>query len=180
MKTNAINEGLKYGAICGLAAILIMYGSWAGGITFFTGAVFYSTFIPYMVAIIVIGGLQLRKQSGGFLNYKEALKFSFLSYAVAAVIVAIGTYILYNIIDPTLTEQSARIALEKTRQMMEKFGASEADIEKSLKESEKSMKETGLKQILIGTGWGLIWDFAKSLLISLIIRKEQKPEDQLA
>ena len=29
MKANLINEGAKYGVICGLSAVLLMYGSWA-------------------------------------------------------------------------------------------------------------------------------------------------------
>jgi len=62
--------------------------------------------------------------------------------------------------------------------MMEKFGASEEDIEKTMASSAESMKKTGLKEILMGTGLGLIWDFVKSLLLTLVIRKEEKFEDQ--
>ena len=72
----------------------------------------------------------------------------------------------------------AQIGLEKTRAMMEKFGASEEDIEKTMASSAESMKKTGLKEILMGTGLGLIWDFVKSLLLTLVIRKEEKFEDQ--
>ncbi len=60
---------------------------------------------------------------------------------------------------------------------MEKFGAAEEDIEKTMASSAESMKQTGLKEILMGTGLGLIWDFVKSLLLTLVIRKEEKFED---
>ncbi|MDD2791850.1 MAG: DUF4199 domain-containing protein [Sediminibacterium sp.] len=178
MKVNIINEGAKFGLICGLTALLLMFGSWAAGIRIFTSVQFYGTFVPYMIAILLIGGFNLRKQNGGFLSFGEALKFNFLAYAVAAVIIAIATYVLYNIIDKELTQKSAQIALEKTRQIMEKMGSSEEDIEKALKNSAESMKETGLGKIFLGTGLGLIWDFVKALLLSVTIRKEQKFEDQ--
>lgn len=178
MKANLINEGVKYGVICGLSAVLLMYGSWAVDISTFTSVMFASTFIPYMIIILLVGGFAVRKLNGGYLNFQEGLKFNFLAYAVAAVIIAIGTYILYNIIDQTLTEKSAQIGLEKTRAMMEKFGAAEEDIEKTMANSAESMKQTGLKEILMGTGLGLIWDFVKSLLLTLVIRKEEKFEDQ--
>jgi hypothetical protein len=178
MKVNVINEGVKYGVINGLIAVLIMYGSWAAGLNTFVACQFWSNFIPYMIVILIIGGLQLRKNNGGILPYAQALKFTFLSYVVVAVIGAIATYILYNIIDKDLTAKSMQVALEKTRAMMEKFGSSEEDIAKAMKRTEESSQDTGLGKILLGTGLFLIWDFVKSLLISLIIRKEEKFGDQ--
>jgi hypothetical protein len=82
--------------------------------------------------------------------------------------------VLYNFIDATLTQQSAEIALAKSREFMEKMGASEEDIEKAMKNSAESMKETGFKQIILGTGIGLIWDFVKALLLSVALKKEAK------
>ncbi|MES2004815.1 MAG: DUF4199 domain-containing protein [Bacteroidota bacterium] len=177
MKVNVVNEGIKYGSICGLIAVLIMYGSWAAGLNTFVSIQFYTAFIPFMIAVIIIGGLQVKKQNGGILPYSQALKFSFLSYVIAALIVAIATYILYNLIDKELTMKSLQVGLEKTRSMMEKFGASEEDIDKALKRAqEDGAQGTGFKKIFLGTGLFLIWDFCKSLLISLVIRKEEKFE----
>ena len=174
MKVNIVNEGVKYGSICGLLAVLIMYGSWAMGLNTFVAFSFWSAFVPYMIAIIIVGGLQVKKQNGGLLPYAQALKFSFLSYVIVAVIIAIATYILYNVIDKELTQKSMQVAMEKIRATMEKFGSSEDDIAKAMKRSEEGSKETGIGKILLGTGLGLIWDFCKCLLISLVIRKEEK------
>ena len=44
---------------------------------------------------------------------------------------------------------------------------------------EAEPKHTSFKQIFLGLGITLIWNFCKSLLISLVIRKEAKFEDQL-
>lgn len=178
MKVNVVNEGLKFGVICGLIAVLLMYGSWTMGLTTFVTISFWTAFIPYMIGILLYGGFQIRKQNDNLLSFKEALKFSFLAYVIAALIIALATYVLYNIIDKELTQKSMQVALEKTRVMMEKFGASEEDIAKSLKRTEESSKDTGIGKIFLGTGLGLIWDFCKSLLMALIIRKEEKFEEQ--
>ncbi len=178
MKVNVVNEGLKFGAICGLIAVLLMYGSWTMGLSTFVSVTFWTTFVPFMIGIILYGGFQLRKQNDNLLPFKEALKFSFLSYVVAALIVALATYVLYNIIDKELTQKSMQVGLEKMRATMEKFGANEEDIAKSLKKTEESSKDTGIGKIFLGMGLGLIWDFCKSLLMALVIRKEEKFEAQ--
>jgi hypothetical protein len=175
MKVNIINEGLKYGSICGLIAVLLMYGSWAMGLNLFVTIQFWTAFVPYMIAIIIVGGLQVKKQNEGLLPYSQALKFSFLAYVIAALFIAIATYILYNLIDKDLTQKSVQAGMEKIRSTMEKFGASEDDIAKAMRGAEEEgAKGTGIGKILLGTGLGLIWDFCKCLLISLIIRKEEK------
>jgi hypothetical protein len=175
MKVNVVNEGFKWGCIAGLLAVLLMYGAWAMGLNIFVTVQFYSLFIPYMIIIFIIAGLQLKKQNDGLLPYSQALKFTFLSYVVVAVITAIATYILYNLIDKELTQKSTQVGIEKTRAFMEKLGSSEEDIDKAVKNAElEGAKGTGIGKILLGTGLFLIWDFCKSLLISLVIRKEEK------
>ncbi len=170
---NINNEAVKYGIINGLIALLIMYGTWAIDINTFVTAQLWGMWFPYMIIILLIGGFALRKSNGGYLSFKEALKFTFLSYVIAGVIVAVGTYVLYNIIDPELTKRSFEAGVEKMRGMMEKFGTPDDKIDEQIEKSREQAKETGIKNILLGFGLGLIWDFVKSLLISLIIRKEK-------
>lgn len=178
MKVNPVNEGLKYGAICGLLAVFLMYGSWAMGLNTFVTVSFWGNFVPYMIAILLYGGFQLRKQNDNLLPFAQALKFNFMSYVVIALIVATATYVLYNIIDKELTQKSMQVSLEKVRSMMEKMGSSEEDIDKAIKRTQDGAMDTGLGKIFLGTGLFLIWDFCKSLLMSLIIRREEKFEDQ--
>lgn len=178
MKVNIVNEGLKWGCINGLIAVLLMYGSWAAGLNTFVSVQFWANFIPFMIVILIFSGIQLKKQNDGLLPFSQALKFTFLSYVVVALITAIATYVLYNLIDKELTQKSVQVGLEKTRAMMEKFGATEEDIDKAMKSGmEEGAKGTGIGKIFMGTGLFLIWDFVKSLLISLVIRKEEKFAD---
>ncbi|MCW3073646.1 MAG: hypothetical protein JWP69_715 [Flaviaesturariibacter sp.] len=166
-------EGIKYGVLNGLFALLIMYGSYFVGFEFFVTAQFTAGFIPYMMIILVIAGLQLRKRNGGYLAFKEAIKFTFLSYVISAIIIAIGTYILYNIIDKDLTQKTFEASLEKTRNMMERLNAPADEIDKTLEKMHGTNQVTDAKTIFLGMGIGLILDFVKSMVISIIIRKEK-------
>jgi Protein of unknown function (DUF4199) len=166
-------EGIKVGIINGLIALTLMYGSYFMGMDLFIKQQYLNTFLPYMIVVLLITGFQLRKKNGGYLSFKQAIQFTFMSYVIAAILVAIGTYILFNLIDKDLTQKSFVLGMEKTRALMERFGASDEEIERTLERMENEKTETGFKTILLGTGLGLIWDFVKSLLITLIIRKEK-------
>ncbi|HWC52409.1 MAG TPA: DUF4199 domain-containing protein, partial [Chitinophagaceae bacterium] len=170
-RINFIEEGMKLGLFNGGFGLLLMYGGYFMGINTFVTMQFVTAFIPYMIAALIIYGLSLRKRNNQLLSYKEGLQYSFISYVIAAVILAIGTYVLYNMIDPELTDKTFNIGLEKTKSFMERMGASQDEIDKALEKASQGKKETNLSNILLGTGLGLLWDFVKSLIISLIIRK---------
>jgi hypothetical protein len=96
-----------------------------------------------------------------------------MSYVIVTVVVAVGTYILFNLIDKNLTQKTFDIGVEKTRNFMQGLGAKPEDIDKEVERMGGTPKDTGIKTIVFGAGQDLIWHFIKSLLITLIIRKEK-------
>ena len=166
-----IREGLKIGLINGAIALLLMYGGYYAGLDTFVTIQFYSRFIPYMMIILVIYGFQIRKRNGGYLPFRDALKYSFMSYVVVAVLMAIGTYILFNLIDKDLTQKAFDLSMEKIKSTFSGMGMKEEDIEKAM--GQREAQNTDFKTIFLGTGFGLIWDFVLSLLVSVIIRREK-------
>jgi hypothetical protein len=170
---NFVREGVKIGLINGTIALLLMYGSYFVGLGSFVTTQFISTFIPYMIIMLIIYGLSLRRRNGGYLSFKDGLRFTFMSYVIATLLVAIGTYILFNLVDKNLTQKSFELGIEKTRKFMENMGAKPEDIDKQMESFGTVPKETNLKNVILGAGTDLIWNFVKSLLITLIIRKEK-------
>lgn len=164
---NFIREGVKIGLINGVIALLLMYGSYYAGLDAFVTTQFISRFIPYMMIILIIYGLQLRKRNGGYLSFKEGLQYSFMSYVVVAVLVAIGTYILFNLVDKNLTQKSFDVSIER----LNKMGMKEEEIERAVGKREE--QKTDFRNIFLGTGFGLVWDFVVSLIVTLIIRREK-------
>jgi hypothetical protein len=171
-KINFVLEGLKIGVVNGIIALILMYASYYAGMDAFVNMQFYTRFIPYMALILVLYGFQLRKKNGGYLSFKEAIQFTFMSYVIAGVVIGIGTYILFNLVDPNLTRKSFDVATEKLKKMT--AGSGDQDkLNEQIRKLREGSTETGVKDIFLGTGIGWIWDFVVSAIISFIIRKEK-------
>jgi len=168
---NFIREGAKIGIINGAIALLLLFGSYFAGLDTFVTIQFISKLIPYMMIILIIYGFTLRKRNGGYLAFRDALKYSFMSYVVVAVLVAIGTYILFNLVDKNLTQKAFDLSIEKMKSTFAGVGMKEEEIEKAM--GSRDAQKTDLPTIFLGTGFGLIWDFVLSLLVSLVIRREK-------
>ena len=168
---NFVREGIKIGLINGAIALLIMYGSYFAGLDAFVTAQFFSRFIPYMMIILIVYGFQLRKRNGGYLAFKDGLRYSFMSYVIVALLVGIGTYILFNLVDKDLTQKSFDLSLEKMKQAFSNMGMNEEEIDKAM--GKKEVQKTDFGTIFLGTGMGLIWDFIVSVIVTLIIRREK-------
>lgn len=175
MKQNVFNEGIKYGVIGGLIFLLINFGAWGIGSTaIFVSVIGISSFVPYVIVMLIIAGLSLRKRNNNVLTFKDALKFVFVAYIVIAITEAIGNYVLFNLLDSELTAKVFEISKEKALKMMEKFGATEEQIDDAMKKMDAEAKQTTFKTIFLGLGTSIVWNFVKSLLIALAIRKEEK------
>ena len=172
---NFIREGAKVGVINGAIALALLFGSYYMGLDTFVSVQFIERFLPYMIIILIVYGLQLRRRNGGLLAFKEALQFTFVSYVVAAVIIAIGTYVLFNLVDKDLTRKAFEASIERSRQLMERMGGDTAVIDKEVQRAGGTPKDTTIGTIFLGTGQSLIFSFMKSLLISLVIRRERRP-----
>jgi len=164
---NFIREGVKIGLINGAIALLLMYGSYFAGLDTFVTFQYVTRYIPYMMVILIIYGFQLRKRNGGYLAFREGLQYSFASYVVVALLMAIGTYILFNLVDKELTQKTFDAAIGT----MKRMGMTEEEIEKVA--GKKEELKTGIATIFLGTGMGLIWDFVVSLIVAVIIRREK-------
>ena len=110
---------------------------------------------------------------------KEALQFTFVAYVVFALIEALGNYVLYALVDPDMTAKVMEISIAKTLQMMEKFGASEAQVEETVKRMQAEPKITSFKQVFLGLGLAIVFNFVKALILSIIIKKNEEVPDQI-
>ncbi len=180
MENNNIKQGVTYGIVGGLIFLVLLFGLWAvGSVENFVAVTGVTTFIPYLFIILLVVGSKLRKDNGGLYSFKEALQFTFVAYVVFALIEAIGNYALFALVDPDMTAKVMEISIAKTLQMMEKFGASEAQIEETIKRMQAEPKVTSFKQVFLGLGLAIVFNFVKSLILSVIIKKNEEVPDQI-
>ncbi len=180
MENNNIKQGLTYGIIGGLIFLFLLFGVWAiGTVENFVAVTGVTTFIPYLFIIILVVGFELRKDNGGLYSFKEALQFTFVAYVVFALIEAFGNYVLYALVDPDMTAKVMEISIAKTLQMMEKFGASEAQVEDTVKRMQAEPKITSFKQVFLGLGLAIVFNFVKALILAIIIKKNEEVPEQI-
>ena len=109
------------------------------------------------------------------MSFKEGLVFAFLAYVIYEVFYALVTLILFKIVDPQLQSKVMVYVAESTKGMLERFGATDSQIDEMLKNIEESSKyEYTFKQIILGFGMALIYDFIKSIIIALISQKRKQ------
>ena len=180
MENNNIKQGVTYGIVGGLIFLALLFGLWAvGSVENFVAVTGVTTLIPYLFIILLVVGFKLRKDNGGLYSFKEALQFTFVAYVVFALIEAVGTYVLYALVDPEMTAKVIEIAIAKTMQMMEKFGASEAQIEETIKKMQAEPKVTSFKQVFLGLGLSIVFSFLKALILAIIVKKNEEVPDQI-
>jgi hypothetical protein len=180
MENNNIKQGVTYGVIGGLIFLAISFGLWAvGSVENYVAVTGVTNFVPYLFIILLVVGFKLRKNNGGLYSFKEALQFTFVAYVVYSVIEAVGNYVLFALVDPDMTAKVIEIAIAKTMQMMEKFGASEAQIEETIKKMQAEPKVTSFKQVFLGLGLSIVFSFLKALILAIIVKKNEEVPDQI-
>jgi hypothetical protein len=167
------NLGVIYGLINGGVAIVFTVILYLGGAKMFVNPIAYlGTVLP--IVVCVIGVLQIRKQHGGYLEFAEALKASFLILVIGSLLATLFHYILFNFIDVPFREALAQETAQKAEQLMRKFGAPEEKIDKAVEETLSKNNYT-IGKLLLGFVFGCIWWFIVALIVSAIVKRKRPP-----
>ncbi|HVI46671.1 MAG TPA: DUF4199 domain-containing protein [Chitinophaga sp.] len=176
MQQNA-NPGVKWGIVAGLALILLNVLSWIAGydvlFSWWNGTVQFCLFIIFGI----LAGLEARKQAGGYISFKEILKPIFTTFVVGSILLAIYQYILYKFIDPNLAEGLKQHIMQATETMLHKFKAPQSEIDKQLDELNATDFKVSLARSFMDLLKSVIFYFAVSALLALILRKKNRTGD---
>jgi len=165
------NIGLNYGIIAGLVITVITLLQYLGGLDMYLSPIGYVTYLV-IITMAVLAALKVRNKNEGFLEFSQALKVTFTVFAIALLIQTIFTYILLNFIDVSFKEAVSQEVLNKSEQMMKKFGATDSQIDAAL-ESERTKDQFAFTRVLLGYALTCIVAFIFCLLISLIVKKSK-------
>ncbi len=173
MATGKTNIGLMYGLICGGISIVFTLVLYLGGVKWFVHPLAWSG-LAILIIIAVLGGLAQKKANGGFLEFSEGLKTTFTVFVISSLLATVFQYVLFNIIDVPFREALTQETAEVTARMMEKFGASQENIDKTTTEI-MTKNNYSLSKLALNFAFGCILWFLFSLIIAAIIKKK-KPE----
>jgi hypothetical protein len=169
--TNQSGTGLSYGLIAGLIICIITLLQYLGGLDMYFSPVGYTSYLV-VVTMAVLAALKVRRSNEGFLEFRDALKITFTVFVIALLLQTIFTYVLFNFIDTDFRDAVSHEALNRTEQMLRKFGTSDSDIEELI-EAERNKDQFSLGRIMLGFAVTAIVCFIFCLLISLIVKRSK-------
>ena len=171
----AVKPGLTIGLIA-LALTFIIYFIDSGSLI---SAWFGFANLAIFFALIFYFGRQYRNELGGFINFGDAFKFSFVTILISGLVGTLGQMLLYHVVDPSLPQLLAEQSLENTLATMERFGAS-AD---ALGPEQLDEMRTGVEESFTVTGQvkafgiALILYAIVALIVAAILKKKDKSLD---
>jgi len=168
LRKNALNLGLFFVLFLVLFTTLLY---------FIDISLFTCSWIGIVNVIIVTGfgvfsALKYKNSIGGFISFKLIFCIFFFSLFIGFFILTLFSILLFNIIDTDAKAIITENIIKYTVEMMEKFGAKPADINKMAEEMQKS-DSFGTAGQLKGFAFNLIIYSIIGLISALIIKKER-------
>lgn len=161
---------LIYGLIGGIISVIYSLLLYIIGFEAFSSMSLAMVGWVIVIVFMILGGLKLRKERGGYLSYGESYVSVLLTAATASVVATIYMILLYNVIDPSLKEAMTEHAIKTSLELMEKFNTPEAEIEKAIQQIESTDSFSPMR--IAGQWlWMLIMWAIISLLVALIPKK---------
>jgi hypothetical protein len=171
--TSQKNIAPLYGLINGGVSVVITVCLYLGGVKAFMSSLSWIG-LAAPIVVCVLGGLQLRKLQGGYLDFGEALKTTFLILVLGALLSTIFDYILFNYIDVPFRQALMQETAEKAELMMEKLGMPQSQIDKAT-EQMLNGNNYSMGNLFLGFAFRCIGWFVVALIVSAIIKRKRPP-----
>jgi len=168
------NHGISNGLIAGLVGIVLYLGYY-----FINPDLLFNFWLGFIVGLAVWiyfmrkAGMDTKADNGGFLTFKEGLKPTFLTFVVGSLLTVLFSYVLFNMIDPSLNDLMKEKSLEMAEKMSSMFGASEEAVEAMREQMEEQDMSMSIGRLVQQYLIGLIFPgFILALIISAVIKKK--------
>jgi hypothetical protein len=166
------NPGIKWGIIAGVVMTLWYVAEWKmGPDVFFSYKLRLLSLVAWAV-MALMAGLQARKQQGGFIGFKAAIKPVFTTYVISTLMVAAFTYVLYTVIDRSLQDISKEYLMRDTEWLLQKMKAPKDEINKQLKDIKTGDYSINVTSTILDYLKNLIKFFAWSVVLAVIVRRK--------
>ena len=160
----------------------LMSGIYLGIVMILISVVFYVTGNPFskvaqwigyavMIAGIVLSQVSYKKTLGGTMTYGQALGIGVLTMAFASVLSSIYTFLLYQVIDPSLQEQ---LRLFTEEQIVKQGNVPEEQMDMAMNVATKF--QTPVMMLVMGIFGGAFMGLIISLITSIFTQKKPKEE----
>lgn len=164
-------NGLTYGVILGVLSVLITAIIYVVDMSLFTSWWLGLVIILINIVFFIVALTATKKQLNGVMSFKEAFTTFFLVCLVGLTISTVFNYLLFNVIDPEAKEVIRDHMIKASSEMMAKFGAPQADVDKAIAEMEETDNYSPAN---LAKGWAFSLAFSAlfGLLFALIFRSK--------
>lgn len=172
-KNSLLNESVKAGLIIGAIGIVVFLIEYVAGIQ---PVGMLKPILIMLVSLIISIGLlvfflkQYRSASGGFISFRDAFLFGFITLLVAGFISTIFNFLFVQFFDPAYMKN----IMEAQKDWMENYLSgkmSDDQIQTQLDAVEKQINVTPLKQMLKGLAFSVVFSAIVSLIVGAIMKK---------
>lgn len=165
------NIGIRYGLFLGLGLVILFGVLYAINPVYMFNTWLELGLFPTMIVVMVLAARQTKKDLGGYATFTQLVSPAFAVMVVAQLFSSLFNYVLYNFIDPSLTETLRNFTIESTYNMLSMFGTPEEEIEKAIDAVETQDFSVTLSSTLLGYAVYAIFAFLVAAVIALILRK---------
>jgi hypothetical protein len=166
------NVSLLYGLLNGGVNILITILLYLGGVKWFMSPLLYLSFV-FLILFAVLAARQQKKQQGGYLEFGEALKTTFLVLVIGLFLSTVFEYILYNYIDVPFGQALTQATAEKFGREMENYNVmSQEKIDEAVEQMLNTNAFT-IGKMFFGFALRCIGMFILALIVSAIMKKKR-------
>jgi hypothetical protein len=178
-KPTLLNQGMKFGLIMGFTQIAIYTLLYIIDKNLLVDFKIMLVILAINIALMVWPVRDYKKMNEGVITFKDAFMICFIAIAGGLLLGTVFNYFLYNIIDPGLADFIKEKSIEKTAAIMERFGASQDDIEKGLAGIEQ--QDFHMTPAKLGGTFlqGMIFGAIPALIIAAIMRTKTQPIDDI-
>lgn len=163
------NPIIKNGVFLALASIILQMGAYTINKSYLASMWMILPSFALLIFFMVKSVRDHKANNGGYASFGEALKSTFGTYFISTVIGIIFTYLLYNFIDPDLTEMIKQQAIATAESVSEMLGQEMDD--EVLDQLENQDFSMSFGKILANSIFPMIMGFVISLIVSAITKK---------
>lgn len=126
------------------------------------------------ITLLVVSGINIRKEIGGFWTFGEAFKAFLVISLILAITATLYNFVLMKLIDPDLPAKAAAAIEDAQRAMMEKFGLGNDEIDEAMAKAGNMQEklEPSFKNTFTSFGVSIASYGVISLILAAILKKK--------
>ena len=170
-------HALNFGIIAAVISILYSLMAYLVDNTLFVNKWLATIMMIVGFVLYIMAPMRVKRDQGGYITFRDALAAFVVTFIIAGITGVIWNLLLFNVIDPDLQSTVQEMTIEKSVQMMERFGAPEDAIDQSIAQMEETNNYSLGNQVK-GFFMMLMFMIIVGLIVAAVVKKNPPLVDE--